>query len=429
MDNAAFIPHIPPQNLDMEQAILGAVLMDGTALTHVRKLLPADFYRSSHGIIFAAMLRVDRRGDPVDLLSVNAELRKDGKLDEIGGSQFLTGLVSQTFTSTNITFHARAVKELSSKRQLITACREVERDIMEQSLDEALAVLRQKTQGLAAGRGGRIVSYRELVKSTYEFIEERFENKDSLSGIPSGFVAIDDLTDGWQSSDLIILGARPSQGKSALSQAFCENAGVPAGIIQIEMGEIQTGIRAVSRESAVELWKLRKGILNKSDWQRLTEAAARLVEKEVFIDFSTRKLSDVERTFTAMVENHGVQFVVLDYLQLADADHKDRSREQEVAATSKLLKHLAKGYKIPVMALAQLNREIEKRVSKKPTLSDLKESGQIEQDADMVIFLYQDDKRPNVAILDFAKGRNIGLGTVKLFFDKDHMTFRNYKED
>jgi replicative DNA helicase len=425
MDNLAFIP---PQNLDMEQAILGAILMDGKALKRVKDLLPADFYRSAHGAIFAAMLQVDRRGEPVDLLSVNAELRKQGELDAVGGSQFLTALVSQTFTAANIEFHARAVKETSLKRALVTACQEIQRDINDQSLDESLSTLRQKTQGLTVGRGGKIVSYRELAKMTYEFIEHRFENQDTLSGIPSGFTGIDDLTDGWQNSDLIILGARPGQGKSAISQAFCENAGVPAGIIQIEMGEIQTGIRAVSRESAVELWKLRKGLLNKSEWNRLTEAAARLVEKAVYLDFSTRKLSDIERTFTAMVENHGVHFIVVDYLQLVDADQKDRSREQEVAATSKLLKHLAKQYKIPVMALAQLNREIEKRTNKKPTLSDLKESGQIEQDADMVIFLYQDDKRPNVAVLDFAKGRNIGLGAVHLYFDKDHMTFGDLKE-
>jgi replicative DNA helicase len=375
------------------------------------------------------MIHINEAGNPVDFLTVSTELQQKGKLEEVGGKSYLADLASQAFTTANIQYHARTVKELSLKRQLVVACQEIQRDISDQSLDEALAAFRQKTQGLAAGRGGTIVSYRELAKMTYEFVERRYENKDTLSGVPSGFSEIDDLTDGWQTSDLIILGARPGQGKSAISQAFCENAGVPAGIIQIEMGEIQTGIRAISRESAVELWKLRKGILNKSEWNRLTEAAARLTEKQVFVDFSTRKLSDIERTFTAMIENHGVKFIVVDYLQLADVDHKGRSREQEVAATSKLLKHLAKQFNIPVMALAQLNREIEKRTNKKPTLSDLKESGQLEQDADMVIFLYQDDKRPNVAVLDFAKGRNIGLGTVNLFFDKDHMIFRDLEKE
>lgn len=410
---------IPPQNLEAEQQVLGAVLLDNAALATIPEILPSDFYRPAHGAALKTMRGLAERREPIDLLSMQAS-GVDAK--------YLAEIVSGMVTAANVRYHAKLVKEASNRRQIIRMCREAIQGIAERSVDETLTLIRNGAQGIVSGRGGTIVSMKDVAKDIVGYVEMRRQHRDQISGIPSGFTDIDQITDGWQKGDFIIVAARPGKGKSALAMAMAQNSGVPVGMISLEMGPHQLGIRSLSSLSQVELWRLRKGFFGDGDWGSLVDAFGRMAEMEIYFTFTARNTAEIERAVSQMVEVHGVELLIVDYLQLAKS-LEAKKREQEVAEVSRLCKALALTHNMPVMALAQLNRDSEKE-KRSPVLADLRESGQIEQDADVVIFLHNDPKRPeNVLDILFAKGRNIGLGTARLLFERDTMTFRDYRED
>lgn len=424
---------LPPQDIEAEQGILGAILLENEAILKAKlKLNPNDFYKQSHGKIYNAMLNLKDDGEPVDIITLSDRLRKTDELEVVGGASYLSRLSGIVPTSANILYHCDIVHEKMVKRNLLRSLIETTEGIYNDtdSLDNLLSKLRNDTAGLVRGRGSKITTMRDLTKELMEFIERRSENKNEISGVPSGFIELDNLTDGFQGGEQIIIAARPGTGKSALAMVCAINAGVPVGIISIEMGSHQMGIRTLSSISGVELWKLRKGILSVTDWHKLTTGCVEAMEKPIYFAFSSKNTAELERTVTQMVELYGCKEIIVDYLQLTKSA-EPKKREQEVAEVSRTLKLCATNNNIPMIVLSALNRDVEKRQNKVPVLSDLRESGAIEQDADVVIFLHQKDGKEHEHELELhvAKGRNCGLGQVKLYVDFDTMTFKNFNNE
>ncbi|OGW25972.1 MAG: replicative DNA helicase [Nitrospirae bacterium GWC2_42_7] len=428
-----YIAGVPPQNIEAEQFVLGALLIDNGAMTTALKLISyEDFYRKSHGKIFIAMNELFNKNEPIDIITMTDYLRRMNDLEEVGGSQYLTSLVTMVPTSANIKYHSMIIQEHAKKRKLMDVCRKVIDRINEDNLDALMMQLRSETQNILSRGAEPIVDMREVARKTLECIERRYIDKGKISGIPSGYADIDTITDGFQPCDLIILGARPSMGKTALAMAMVQNAaetGCPVGVVSIEMGSQQIGIRTMASLSQVEIWKLRKGILKREEFNAITSATSRMVSLPIYFSFSAMELDQIRKVITQMVEVKGVKMIVVDYLQLA-RNQRQKVREREIGEISTTLKQLAKTFQIPVIALSQLSREVEKREDKRPKLSDLRDSGGIEQDADIVMFLYRDNPKEVQGITEvhFAKGRNIGLGNVKLYFDGNTMSFRNHKD-
>jgi replicative DNA helicase len=411
------LENAPPHNQEAEQQILGAVIIDNSVVRRLN-ITPEDFYAQKHADIYRAMLKLDSDGMPIDVVT----------LKDQGQDAFYLGNIAMSLpTAANALFHADIVREDSNKRRLLRLCHETIVG-MGEPIDVLVSNIRAILPNIVRGRGGSVVTAAQMAKNLSDFLERRSRDRSTLSGVGSGFAEVDSLTDGWQGGDLIILAARPGMGKSALAMVCAENAKVPVGVISIEMGEHQIGIRTVSKLSNVELWKLRKGLFLDENWHSINAALAKIAMLPIYFSFTSKNVVEIERMITQMVETYSCKMVIIDYLQLTrGSDH--RKREQEVAEVSRLLKCLAQSFNIPIMAVSQLNREVEKRENKRPMLSDLRESGAIEQDADVVMFLYRDTaKTAGPVEIIFAKGRNIGLGTVKLWFDGDKMTFRDYRE-
>lgn len=412
--------NVNPHNLEAEEQILGAILLENIFIRKI-PITIEDFYAQKHKDIFKAMLQLDAEGLPLDIVSLQEAGQKD-----IG---YLSRLAANTPTSANINYHSDLVREAANKRKLRQICFQTLQRINEESVDSILANIRNGITDLIKRRGSKVTSAFEIAKDLDEFIERRTKNKHDLSGVPSGFTELDNLTDGFQPGELTILAARPGQGKSALAMSFAENAGVPVGIISLEMGAHQLGIRTLSKLSGVELWRLRKGILSDIHWPSVRDALSQMSQLPLYFAFSSKNTQEIERTITHMVEVCDCKLIIVDYLQLTKST-ESKKREQEVAEVSRLLKILASQYSIPVIALSQLNREVEKRENKRPILSDLRESGAIEQDADVVMFLYREKADTDGLIeLSIGKGRNCGLGKVKLYFSGDTMTFSQVNND
>jgi len=416
---------LPPQNLEAEEAVLGAIILEGDSLGRVKDILrPGDFYRRSHGNIYAAAETLRDQNEPIDLVTLSNLFKRAGTLDENGGIGYLSQLANCVPTAANIVHHARIVREKSKLRQLLSACRETISGIFaDQALEDLLMSLRGKTADVVTSDNVDMVTMKELVKNSLTVIETRYKNKGAMSGITSGFSEIDQITDGWQPG-LIILGARPGMGKTAFAHTLAINSGVPVGKIEIEMGAHAMGLRSISMMSAVEMWRLQKGYIQGEQWAPLMKSIGELAEMPIYFSFSALNMAQIERTAAAMVEKHGIKMLIIDYLQLArGGDRKTKNREQEVAEISRSCKHMSKIYNMPVIALAQLNRAVEQRADKRPTLADLRESGQIEQDADIVMFLYRKDLKATETELIFSKGRDIIGGVVKLDFDGVRMRY------
>jgi replicative DNA helicase len=409
--------NLNPHNLDAEEQILGAIMIDNSLIRKVNVTI-SDFYAERYRKLYRSMLELSADGLPIDFVSLK-EKGHDPSL--------INRSLDTVVTTANIHYHADIVRECSNRRKLRAACLSALNEINEESIDTIVSNLRNRMSGIVKGRGCKLVSAHEIAKEINEFLERRAENKNELSGIPSGFSELDKLTDGWQGGVLIILAARPGQGKSAFAMTLAQNADVPVGIISIEMGKHQLGIRTLATLSGIELWKLRKGLLNNGDWPHLTEAFQRFAQLPLYFSFSSKNTIEIERTITEMIEVNACEMIILDYLQLTKSN-ESKKREQEVAEISRLLKTTAQTHNIPIIALSQLNREVEKRENKRPMLSDLRESGAIEQDADVVIFLYREKMDADgIVELIIGKGRNIGGGTIKLNFHGDTMTFENMR--
>lgn len=431
---------IPPQALDLEEVVLGAMMIDKKGVDEVIDILsPEAFYKEAHKHIFEAIFKLFENSEPVDLLTVSTQLRKDEKLDIIGGDFYLISLTQRVSSSAHIEFHARIILQKFIQRSLIKISNEIieasydeTKDVFD-LLDNAEAKLYEVTQGNVKKSTETAQS---LVIQAKKKIEE-ISNKDGLSGIPSGFNKLDKLTSGWQPSDLVIVAARPGMGKTALTLTMARNIAVnnniPVAFFSLEMSSVQLITRLISSETGLSSEKLRTGKLEKHEWEQLNVKVKTLEKAPLFID-DTPSLSifDLRAKARRLSSQYGIKLIVIDYLQLmtAGGSQKGGNREQEISTISRNLKALAKELNVPVIALSQLSRAVETRGgSKRPLLSDLRESGAIEQDADIVSFIYRpeyykidewddEERTPTEGQAEFivAKHRNGGLDSIRLKF-------------
>lgn len=414
--------NINPHDLEAEQQVLGAIILQNELIRKV-EIATEDFYSPKHQDIYRRMLQLDIDGTPIDAIALRAAGLED--------TAYITSIACDIVTTANINMHADIIKENSRKRKLRKLCLQVVGDINTETIDDLLNIIRLQTAELLQKRGSKIISSKEMARELSEFLETRAKHTGQLSGITSGLKDLDELTDGFQRGEMTIIAGRPGTGKSAFAMACASRAGVPVGVISLEMGSHQLGIRQLSTLSGVDLWRLRKGFLRHEDWPNVAEGFKMMAELPIYFSFSSYKTMAIERTITQMIEIHGCQMIIIDYLQLTKGN-ESKKREQEVAEVSRTLKLNTLQHNIPILVLSQLNREVEKRGQQKPVLSDLRESGAIEQDADIVIFLWMDSKKiedKNILYLSIAKGRNCGLGEIKLYVDFDTMTFRGMKND
>ncbi len=431
---------LPPQALDLEEAVLGALMLEKDALSVVADILkPESFYKEAHQKIYNAIVNLFSESQPIDLLTVTSQLRASGDLLLAGGPGYITDLTAKVNSAANIEAHARIISEASIKRELISVSSEILRDAFEDTTD-VFQLLDRTEQALFRVSESNIrknyVDMRSLMNQAISELEIKKNQKDGLTGVPSGFSALDRLTSGWQPTELMILAARPGMGKTAFVVSSLRNAAVdfnmPVAIFSLEMSAVQLVNRLISAEAEIDSEKIRKGTLMPHEWQQLHSRINKLANAPIFID-DTPALSVLELRAKCrrLKAQHDIKMVVIDYLQLMTADSAGKgggNREQEIAMISRSLKNLAKELDVPVIALSQLSRAVETRGGeKKPQLSDLRESGSIEQDADMVLFLYrpeyygitQDEAGNSVAGIGeviVAKNRAGSLDTIQLRF-------------
>lgn len=433
---------VPPQAIDLEEAVLGALMLEKDALTNVIDILkPETFYKESHKEIYGSIVDLFNNSEPVDLLTVTNHLRKKGKLEVAGGAYYITELTSKVNSAAHIEYHARIIIEKAIKRELIRIASEVHKEAYEDTVD-VFSLLDKTEQSLFEVSEINIrknyADMRSIMHEAIMELETKKQQADGLTGIPTGFTALDRVTSGWQKSDLVIFAARPGMGKTAFVVSAMRNAAVdfkkPVAIFSLEMSNIQLVNRLISAEAELESDKIKKGNLEDYEWEQLIHKTAKLSEAPIFID-DTPALTILELRAKArkLVAQHGVELIIIDYLQLMSGDTTKSgggpgNREQEIASISRSLKNIAKELNIPIIALSQLSRAVEVRGGdKRPQLSDLRESGSIEQDADMVLFLYRPeyyginaDEEGNstqgVGEVIIAKHRNGSLDTVRLKF-------------
>lgn len=436
---------IPPQALDMEEAVLGAMMLDQNALNQVIEILqPEVFYKNAHKSIFEAINNLFKDSEPVDILTVTQKLQKMGELESVGGAYYISQLTSRIASAANIEFHARIILEKFLQRELIRISNDIIKESFENSADvfDILDKAEKELFGLSETNLRRnYTDMPSLVKQAVEEIENAKGNEDMVTGIPSGFKGIDKITAGWQKSDLIVLAARPGMGKTAFVLSMARNIAVqfkkPLAVFSLEMAGIQLVMRLIASESELAADKLKKGNLEQYEWEQLNAKLRNLTDAPLFID-DTPALSvfELRAKCRRLKAQHDIQMVIIDYLQLmSGAGEKGGNREQEISNISRSLKSLAKELNIPIIALSQLSRATETRGGdKKPILSDLRESGAIEQDADMVCFIYRpeyykimDDGEGNttegMAEFIIAKHRNGALEDIKLRFIKHFAKF------
>lgn len=446
---------LPPQAVEMEEAVLGALMLEKDALTNVVDILkPESFYKDVHQKVYRAILALFSRSEPIDILTVTNELRSSGELEFVGGAFFVTSLTTRVNSAANIEYHARIIAQMAIKRELIRIASEIHRDAFEDTTDVFMLLDKVQQAIFQVSESNIKKNYQDMRSIMREAIEElqaKKDHKDGLTGVPSGFTDLDRLTSGWQKSDLIIMAARPGMGKTAFVVSAARNAAVRfnmgVAIFSLEMSAIQLVNRLISAEAELESEKLKKGNLLEYEWQQLHSRIGALTEAPIFID-DTPALSILELRAKCrrLKAQHDVQMIIIDYLQLMSGDSGGKAggggnREQEIASISRGLKQLAKELNVPVIALSQLSRAVETRGGdKKPMLSDLRESGSIEQDADMVVFLYrpeyygitQDEEgRPVTGMGEviIAKHRNGSLDSVFLKFIGKYTKFADLDKD
>ncbi len=439
----------PPQNLDAEQSVLGGVLLDNNTMDHILDVVEEeDFYRDAHRKLFAAMREMHASNDAIDYLTLEDRLNQKKQLEEIGGVAYLSSLTDLVPTTANITHYAKIVRDKAIARRLINASTEIMRAGFEDSedltdyLDQAEQLIFNVSQRRSLVG---VTPIKELVKESFAAIEKLYEHKDAYTGLATGFTELDQLTAGFQKSDLIIVAGRPSMGKTSLAlniaQYAAQQNGTPVLLFSLEMSKESLTMRLLCAEARVDFQRMRSGHLTDSDWGRLARAAGQLSESELFIDdtagIRVMEMRAKSRRVRAELEKQGKQLgmVMVDYLQLASAGRHMDSREREISEISRSLKGLAKELNIPVVAMSQLSRKTESRESKRPQMSDLRESGAIEQDADVILFIYrdevynQDSPDKGTAEIIIGKQRNGPTGTVQLQFSPEFTRFENLTHD
>ena len=431
---------VPPHSLDSEMAVLGSMLLSEEAVPAALELLdPGSFYRDSHRKIFEAMSGLFSRQKPVDLVTVTEELKVAGHLEGVGGAHFMTSLTSVVPTAANIQHYARIVREKAMLRHLIAAATQVVGECYENQddVDALLDRAEQMLFDIARHSGGNpAILLREMLSHSIETIERLYQRKELVTGLSTGMHDLDVITAGLQPSELIIVAGRPSMGKSALSTCIAEHVGVvervPVALFSLEMSKESLVHRMLCAHARVDVHKARTGFLAQSDWPRLTNAAGKLSEAPILID-DTPGLSALELRAKArrLKNQHQIGLVIVDYLQMMRGSFRAENRQQEISDISKSLKALAKELGVPVIAVSQLSRAPEQREDRRPQLSDLRESGAIEQDADVVMMLFREevyhpteDNRGRAALI-VAKQRNGPVGTIRLAFLKEFTRFES----
>jgi len=432
---------IPPQFLEGERAILGGLLIDNDALPKVAAMLSADdFYREAHRHVYKAVLDLFNNNEPVDWITLTASLKKSGLLEAVGGAAFLTELIDAVPSAANILHYTKVVKEKAVLRQLISAATEISTRCYEdhaeidQFLDEAEQIVFRI--GEARIQSG-FVHVRPLMTESFKTIETLYDRKANITGTPSGFKDLDSLTAGFQPSDLVIIAGRPSMGKTSFALNVAMHAAIetrtPTGIFSLEMSKEQIALRILCARASVNLKSLRTGFLTSEDWGRLTLAVGNISDAPLFIDDSPAiNTLEIRAKARRLKKEHDLGLIIVDYLQLMRGATKSDFREQEISEISRSLKALAKELAVPVIALSQLNRKVEERPNKRPQLADLRESGAIEQDADVIIFIYRDEvynrsednPKKGEAEIIIGKQRNGPIGMVSLAFHAESSTFK-----
>jgi len=436
---------IPPQALDLEEAVLGAMMLENDRLAEVIEVLkPAVFYKENHQIIFSAIQRLFAQNEPVDILTVTEELRKCGELDIAGGPYFITMLTNRIASAANIEFHSRIILQKFIQRELIRVSSEIIKDAYEDTTD-VFDLLDKAETGLfsisESSIGKSYMDMQSIIKEAIKEIAAGRNQEGKLRGVGSGFTELDRITSGWQKSDLVIIASRPGMGKSAFALTMARNAAIdfkkPVAVFSLEMSSVQLVTRLMSSETEIPQEKLRKGSMEDHEWAQLNTKITPLIDAPLYID-DTAALSvfDLRAKCRRLKAHHDIQMVIVDYLQLMQGSQDTRgNREQEISSISRALKTLAKELDLPVIALSQLSRASEKRsLAAKPILSDLRESGSIEQDADMVLFIYRPeyykidvdesgDSTSGVAEIIIAKNRNGPLKDVRIRFVSKYAKF------
>lgn len=445
---------LPPQSLEAEMSILGGILIDNDAINRVLEVLkPEDFYRESHRKIFQAMMQLSEKREPSDLITLTDILKKSGNLEEVGGAAYLTTLVDYVPTAANISYYCRMVKEKSVNRRLISVATEIVSrgyeddanvdDLLDKAQKEIYEISENKTRP-------QYVPVQAVLKEAFTILKNLHDQKEHVTGVPSGYTDLDLKTAGFQPGNLIIVAARPSMGKTTLALNIAQYASaeskkkVPSVIFSLEMGKEELVMRFLASIARVDFGRMRTGHFHDTDWPKLTRAAGVLHDAKIFIDDSPSiSVLELRSKARRLKSEHDIGLVIVDYLQLMKGSSNPESRQQEISEISRALKALAKELNVPVIALSQLNRELEKRGDKRPMMSDLRESGAIEQDADVIMFVYremvycEDCRKPDTvcskghernAEIIIGKQRNGALGTVELIFIGEHTRFENKSE-
>jgi replicative DNA helicase len=433
---------VPPQNLEAEQSILGSILLENSAINSVLEVLTKnDFYNEAHRKIFQVIIELSEKNEPVDLITLSNALRDKNLLDPAGGTAYLASLVDNIPSAANVANYARIVKEKSilrgligSATDIITSCYETGSDV-DQVLDKAEHSIFEISENKVRPS---FYPIREIVKDSFRSIEDLYARKELITGVPTGFEKVDDLTSGLQKSELIIIAGRPSMGKTAFALNIAQFASLegqtPVAIFSLEMSKEQLAFRLLSSEAKVDSQRLRKGFLGETDWPKLTTAAGRLSEAPLFIDDTPAiTVLEMKAKSRRLKADQGLGLIVVDYIQLMRGGSYRDSREQEISEISRSLKALAKELKVPIIALSQLNRKVEDRTNRRPQMADLRESGAIEQDADVIAFIYRDEvynksednPEKGTAEIIIGKQRNGPTGTVKLAFLEKFTSFEN----
>lgn len=434
-----FADRMPPQNIEAEQAVLGAIFLEEQALiTASERLKPEDFYRTAHQRIFQVMLDLGGKREPVDLVTVTAELQNHNWLDDVGGVNYLSDLANAVPTAANIEYYSKIVEEKALLRRLIRVATNIAAEgytsgeDVEAILEEAEKTILEVSQQKATSN---FVEIKDVLIETYEKIEMLNNHKGEITGLPTGFTELDRMTAGFQRSDLIIVAARPSVGKTAFALNIAQNVAKKTGenvaIFSLEMGAQQLVQRMLCAEGNIDAQKIRTGNLDPGDWEKLTMAMGSLAKTGIYIDDTPGiKVNEIRAKSRRLKQEKGLGMIVIDYLQLIQGSgRRGENRQQEVSEISRTLKGIARELEVPVIALSQLSRSVESRQDKRPMMSDIRESGSIEQDADIVAFLYRDDyydkesEAKNTIEIIIAKQRNGPVGTVELAFLKEFNKF------